>query len=129
MTDIMKRDLPEFSKALLLDVFDEPILFHRCYVGITGSVTAALMLSNAVNAAELLDDDNDGWFSKTQDDWNRDTGLSRAEQASARRALRQLGVLEECKQGMPAQLYFRVNAGVLYELLNAQAQRNWDGLL
>jgi hypothetical protein len=28
--------------ALLLEVFAEPIMFHRCYVALTGSVTAAL---------------------------------------------------------------------------------------
>ena len=27
---------------LLLEVFAEPIMFHRCYVTLTGSVTAAL---------------------------------------------------------------------------------------
>ena len=30
---------------LLLEVFAEPIMFHRCYVALTGSVTAALLLS------------------------------------------------------------------------------------
>ena len=53
---------------LLLEVFDEPIMFHRCYVALTGSVTAALVLSYASYATEELVDldagEHDGWFVK-----------------------------------------------------------------
>ena len=40
----------EISPALLLEVFDAPITFHRCLVPITGGVTAALMLSKALSS-------------------------------------------------------------------------------
>lgn len=36
------------TPALLLDIFDEPIVFQRAYVGLTGSAVAALFLSYAV---------------------------------------------------------------------------------
>ncbi len=39
---------------LLLEVFAEPIMFHRCYVALTGSVTAALVLSYASYASEQI---------------------------------------------------------------------------
>ena len=32
----------------LLQLLDRPIAFHRCFVTLTGSVTAALMLSQAL---------------------------------------------------------------------------------
>ena len=36
------------TAELLLEVFDLPVSFHRCLVPITGGVTAALMLSQAI---------------------------------------------------------------------------------
>ena len=36
------------TPQLLLEVFDIPVSFHRCLVPITGGVTSALMLSQAI---------------------------------------------------------------------------------
>ena len=80
---------------LLLDVFDLPVTFHRCLVPITGSVTAALMLSQAIWTTQETDHAASGWFAKTADQWEEETGLSRWEQQSARRALRVGGFIEE----------------------------------
>jgi hypothetical protein len=96
-------------------LLQRPIAFHRIFVDVTGSVTAALMLSQAVYWSDKGDDD--GWFWKKQAEWEKETGLSRREQDTARLRLRQLGVLEEDLRKMPARLYFRINFDTLYKLV------------
>ena len=68
------------TPELLLEVFDLPVTFHRCLVPITGGVTAALMLSQAIWTAQTIEGNGDGWFSKSRDQWTEETGLSRWEQ-------------------------------------------------
>jgi hypothetical protein len=79
-----------FPPKLLLEVFAEPIMFHRCYVTLTGSVTAALVLSYASYATEEIaaETHSEGWFVKTVAQWQHDTGLTRTELESARRKLK-----------------------------------------
>jgi hypothetical protein len=102
---------------LLLQLFDLPVSFHRCLVPITGGVTAALMLSQAIWTTQELDPAWDGWFSKSQDQWTELTGLSRWEQETARRALRNAGFLEERRAGMPSKLWYRVRAAQVWRAL------------
>ena len=75
------------TPELLLEVFDLPVTFHRCLVPITGGVTAALMLSQAIRATEDLDSEACGWFTRSQEQWSEETGLTRREQETARRSL------------------------------------------
>jgi hypothetical protein len=98
----------EITAALLLEVFDMPVSFHRCLVPITGGVTAALLLSQAIWTTQALDEAAGGWFARSQEQWSEETGLSRWEQETARRVLRTAGFLEERRIGMPAKLWFRV---------------------
>jgi hypothetical protein len=109
------------TAELLLEVFDLPVSFHRCLVPITGGVTAALMLSQAIWTTQTIDPDANGWFTKSRDQWIDDTGLSRWEQQTARRALRNAGFLEERRVGMPAKLWFRVRPEVVWRALQAHA--------
>jgi hypothetical protein len=113
--------------ALLLDLLDEPIVFHRSYVPVAGGITAALFLSYAGYAYEYLPDEQDGWFTRTQAEWARDTGLTRREQETARRQLKERGLLEERRVGMPAVLWFRVNWARLRAALERESARNWAG--
>ena len=93
------------STDLLLDVFDIPVSFHRCLVPVTGGVTSALMLSQAIWTTQALEASAGGWFIRSQEQWTQETGLSRWEQETARRALRRAGLLEERRLGMPAKLW------------------------
>lgn len=113
------------NEALLLDIFDEPIVFHRSYVPIAGGITAALFLSHAGYACEDQPNEHDGWFIRSQAEWERDTGLTRREQETARRLLRERGLLEERRVGMPAVLWYRVNWARLREALEHQSRKNW----
>ena len=106
---------------LLLEVFDLPVSFHRCLVPITGGVTAALMLSQAIWTTQTIEPAANGWFSKSQDQWTDETGLTRWEQETARRALRSAGFVEERRVGMPAKLWFRVRPETVWRALQAHA--------
>jgi hypothetical protein len=55
-----------------------------------------------------------GWFYKSQEDWEEETGLTRREQETARRKLKERGLLEEKLAGVPATLHFRVNVEALF---------------
>ena len=106
---------------LLLEIFDLPVSFHRCLVPITGGVTAALMLSQAIWTSQTIEPSANGWFSRSQEQWTEETGLSRWEQETARRALRSAGFLEERRVGMPAKLWFRVRPEAVWRALQARA--------
>lgn len=122
-----------FSKsinpALLLDIFDEPIVFHRAYVPITGSALAALFLSYAVYSTEHLPLEADGWFKKSSEEWLKETGMTRFEQQSARRILRDKGILIERRYGLPAELWFKVRTDFLLELMSDEANTRWGDSL
>lgn len=111
------------TSSLVLEVFDTPITFHRCLVRVTDSVTAALMLSQAMAWTDALAPEVDGWFSKCQSEWTEETGLSRWEQETARRILRNRTLLEERVVGMPARLWFRVNRQRLWMALQDSSRR------
>ncbi len=113
------------TPALLLDIFDEPIVFQRAYVGLTGSAVAALFLSYAVYTTERLSAEAEGWFKKSGEEWKTETGLTRFEQQTARRILRELDILIERKYGLPAELYFKIRIDRVLELLSAQADARW----
>ncbi len=109
------------TAELLLEAFDLPVSFHRCLVPITGGVTAALMLSQAIWTTQTIDATADGWFSRSQEQWTDETGLTRWEQETARSALRTAGFLEERRVGMPAKLWFRVHPEAVWRSLQAHA--------
>lgn len=104
-----------------LRLLDRAISFQRCFVTLTGSVNAALMLSQAVYW-HIRTDDPQGHFYKSQAEWEEETGLSRYEQESARKTLRALGFWHEERVGMPAKLYFRIDEEKLQEMLDSLPQ-------
>ena len=107
----------------VLQFFDRPIAFHRCFVTLTGSVTAALLLSQAFYWQRRCKNP-DGWWYKTRDDWFEETGMARQEQEGARRKLRKLRLLQEERRGVPAQLWYRLDETRLLEALEALKNGN-----
>ena len=107
----------------LTKILGSPIAFHRCLAQLAGSVTSGLMLSQAVYWTDRTKDP-EGWFWKTQDEWYEETMLSRKEQESARRRLREIAfqgksLWQEQLRGVPAKLYYRVDIDILECLLRA----------
>lgn len=112
------------SSRQVLQALDRPIAFQRSFVRLTGSINAALMLSQAIYWS-LRSRGGDGWFWKTAEDWENETGMTRREQESARKLLRDRGLLEEEKRGMPAKIWFRVDEDNLASSLAENANQAW----
>lgn len=93
-----------------LRLLDRSISFHRVFVRLTGSVTGALLLSQAVywqNRTRA----GDGWWWKTQEDWTEETGMSRHELATAKKACEPF--LDSKRAGIPCKTWWRVNADAI----------------
>jgi len=95
-------------------ILTRPIAFHPIFADLTGSVKAAIMLSQAFYWQSR--NETGGWWFKTQQAWWHETRLSRREQDSARKILRDLGFMQEKRSGVPAKLYFWVD----YEAIGAE---------
>jgi hypothetical protein len=109
----------EFSHLTLL--LTRPIAYHPIFAKLCGDHTAGLMLSQVFYWTKILDTtepNRDGWFYKTREEWHTELMLSRKEQETARRKLRNLGLIEENKAGIPAKLFYRLNKTKLLEMLN-----------
>jgi hypothetical protein len=107
-------------RDIIAETLDRPVAFHPALARISGSVTAGLMLSQAVYWAKVLERTNpdaDGWFYKTQAEWTDEICLSRWEQDGARRILRGLPFWDERKSGAPPKSYFRLDLGKLAEAI------------
>lgn len=91
------------------------IAFHRRLVDLTSSVKAALLLSQSAYWTRHGRDiaRTGGWFHKTTEQWEWETGLSAKEQATAREVLRGLALLDDQRMGIPARLHFRLNVDEL----------------
>jgi hypothetical protein len=81
-------------------------------VRVTGNVHAALFLSQLKYWTPRGKNPN-GWIYKTQVQWEDETGLTQAEQQTARKLLVKLGFLEEKLRGVPARLHYRIKMDCL----------------
>lgn len=61
---------------------------------------------------------NDGWFFVTRDDIFLDTGLTDNQQRSALQTLRDNGVVETQKKGLPAKMWYKLIVYSLHNLLS-----------
>jgi len=100
----------------LKKIFDRPIAYHRSFVDFGAGVTGAVLLSQLWYWTSRTKDP-DGWIYKTQVEWQEETGLSRHEQDTARKHLREVGVIEEKLASVPARLYYRINVKKICEVL------------
>jgi hypothetical protein len=98
----------ERNGELAMLVSAPPIAFNPLFVDITGSVTAALLLSACTQDNEAPSSE-DGWVQLSAERWNKLTRLSLNEQRTARRTLSDLKLIEVRRQGFPAKAEFRVN--------------------
>jgi hypothetical protein len=112
------------AKALL-ELLNRPIAFHRIFVKIGGGVTAGLLLAQAHYWTNKLPAEREGWFYKSAAEWEEETGLTRREQETARKHLREKGLLEERIGALKDEgrvLWFRVNQDALIAALTAEAE-------
>lgn len=85
----------------------------RRVLGLSASVSQ--FLSQAVYWTEKT---NDGWFYKTESEWEEEIGLSNKEVRTARRCLSQIALLEEVRKGVPAKMHFRIDTDLLLGYLS-----------
>lgn len=108
------------------------ITYFPSLTPVCGSYKAAAMLSVALAWTRNWlhrHPEREGWFWKTRDEWLRETGLSRREQESARKALVMRGLLREARRGMPARMHYRLDLDCLGALLASGAPSRlatWD---
>src|SRR5947209_5112837 len=100
--------IDESRRAIQALVGDRPIAYHASLARALGSVTAGVLLSQLLYWAPRTSNP-DGWFWKTRDDIYEETGLGRREQETARKVLRDAGVLLEQLKGVPARVHFRIH--------------------
>jgi hypothetical protein len=98
------------------------VAYHPSFAAIGGSVNAGLFLAQLFYWHDR-GSDPDGWIYKTQAEWEEETGLSRWEQETARRRLRERGLVEEKLAGLPARLHYRLDVEQLIALLSARVTR------
>jgi DNA-binding transcriptional ArsR family regulator len=91
----------------MIEFLDRPIAFHRPFVKLGIGITGALMLSQAIYWSRRTNES--GYFYKTQAEWEEETGMTRRELDTARKKLRDLGILEEKKQGVPCRIFYKIN--------------------
>ena len=107
---------------LIDNLLAQPIAMHGIFIDITDSIVGGYMLSQAFYWSKRTTTP-DGWFWKTQKEWQKETRLTRREQDSARKILLGLydsegnPVWEEKLKGVPAKLHFRLNLEALYRVM------------
>ena len=113
----MSNDELSAAKAALLEVVtSKPIAYYVAFANVGGGVTSGVFLSQLLYWTGK-GKDPDGWIYKVQGEWEQETGLTRREQETARKRLRQVGILQEKRAGVPARLHYRVDVDKLIDLL------------
>lgn len=105
-----------------------PITFHPILARLTGSVTAAIMLQQAMYWMQVAGEKRNGWFFKNSSEWQQETTLTRDEQRTARRHLKKFSFWqEEMRQarGAPT-LHYRVSLNELQRQLSLLVQSNGE---
>ncbi len=100
----------------LTSLLTRPIAFHRIFATIGGGACCGLFLSQAFYWTQRTKDP-DGWFYKSQVEWEEETALTRYEQENVRRELKSRGLIEEKKEGIPCRLFYRINKDSLLQAL------------
>lgn len=81
---------------------------------ITGDVKATILLCQLL-FWEGKQADPSSWVYKTQKELFEETGLTRREQETARKKLKEKGFLNEMHRGIPRKLYFRLDLYKIYQ--------------
>jgi hypothetical protein len=114
---------PSDSRAAIQELLGGgPIAYYRVFAAVGGGVTSGVLLSQLFYWHDKTRDP-DGWIFKTQDQWQEETGLTRREQETARRKLRERGLIDEKLAGIPARLHYRLNVDRLIALLAEHGQQ------
>lgn len=116
------------KSAMLLDwIGQAPITINRAFVDLTGNVVTALWLSHAVDKALQVQGESSVLVEFSSAAVERDTGITRAQQQTCRKALIAMGLVTEVG-GQGRAHKFRIHIDRLMEQLQRQAQPLADAL-
>jgi len=101
------------------ELLNKPVAYHPVLARMTGNVASAVMLSQGMYWQKIAESKGEEWFWVKSDGWKDQCGLSRSMQETAREVLRRSGFWFEVKRGIPAQLFFRIDAEILVEKIEA----------
>ncbi|MFA5618362.1 MAG: conserved phage C-terminal domain-containing protein [Syntrophorhabdaceae bacterium] len=101
-----------------IDEIGKEVRFYPKLNVITGSNNASLLLCYLIGWCGNQADKKEGWMCQSNSDISEQTGLTRKEQQSARKALKKLGVIEEQLRGIPRTTYYRLKIDTLNEIWN-----------
>lgn len=97
------------------------VQYYPDLVPILGSVTATILFGQLLYWADK-GSDPEGWVYKSQSEIKKETALTREEQESARKKLRDAGVLKEKKKGIPCRLWFLLDLEEINQLWEKSQQ-------
>ena len=95
------------------ELLKRPVAYHPILAKLTGSVSAAVMLSQGMYWQEISEHDGKEWFWVTANGWLDQCGLTQNMQDTAREILRKTDFWFERRAGLPAKLYYRIDAEIL----------------
>lgn len=98
----------ETKLGLIQKTLQQPIVFHRIFADITSSALTGLFLSHFWHLYLQHRWSNDGWFVVTMKEWAELTTMSRREIEAARKRLVELGITQEERNGVPAEIQYRL---------------------
>jgi len=121
------------SASDLMRTIGRPIAYHPALARMVGGVNAAIFLSQLIYWDERMEDAELGVY-KTAEQWEAETGLSVREQTTARRQLRDRGLITETHKRIEHKLYFKLDRDAFDRLIAGAAdteypeQQNVDSL-
>jgi len=89
-----------------------PVIYWPSLCPVVGGVNATILLCHLIWWGDK-GHDPDGWIYKTQEAIASETGLTRREQDTAKAKLRDLGLVEIARRGVPPILHYRVDLDML----------------
>src|SRR5271165_663359 len=102
-----------FSAEEVESLLDNPIAYHRVFADIAGNASGAIFLSQLYYWTKHTKNP-DGWVYKTSQDWSYETGLTRREIDTARKALKANGIITEKLAGVPPTVYYKIEKREFY---------------
>ena len=102
------------------------LLSSSAFLVLNKELARQIGLKEAVLLADLISKEEyfivngmiDGWFFNTEKNIKKDTTLTSYQQRSALKKLKELGIIETKRKGIPAKQYFKINEEQVLKFLN-----------
>lgn len=111
------------ESRILRFINERPVAYRPEIAKCLGDVNATIILSQFLYWSNTpLVKKRGGWFYKTHDELYEETGITRKAQYTARKKLKEVGILEIDRKGVPAKNWYRVNLKTLAQYLDENVQ-------